>query len=216
MFGKDAELTVIKNAIDIERFRFDADKRVAERAGLGFLENDFVVGHIGRFYGVKNHKFLIDVFAELVKMNSKARLVLAGKGITEEDIKELVVQRGLTDSVRFLGEHQFIERLLNAFDVFVLPSHFEGLGIALIEAQANGLYCFASDTVSNESAITPNIEYLPLNAPEKWAEKIATHNVGERACVCDAIKNADYDILQNARTLQEYYTGSLDIGGEHA
>lgn len=166
---------VIFNAVDRERFRFDGNVRREKRVELG-LENCFVIGHAGNFCYQKNHKFLIEVFEEILKRNPKAVLLLVGKGIRFDDVKKQVKEAGIEQSVRFLGWRQDIDELFQAMDLFLLPSNFEGLPIAGIEAQSCGLPCIMSNTITREAKITRDCIFLPIGRTAKiWAEAATSH-----------------------------------------
>lgn len=176
MYGKKAvqsgKITIIPNAIDLEKFAFNPDKRKLLRQKLG-LENKFVLGHIGRFVYQKNHSFLIDVFAEVVKVKPEARLMLVGDGELRKNIEEKVASLGLQDKVLFLGNRNDVADLYNAMDIFLLPSHYEGLPVVGVEAQANGLKCIMSDQVTEECKMLNSIAFLPLNIQiALWVEEI--------------------------------------------
>ncbi len=206
MFGRNAKTLVLDNAIDIVQYRFSLNRRQEERNKLCLRDDDFVVGHVGRFSAVKNHKFLIDVFYKLRYIKPKSKLVLVGKGELQDDIKRYVAEKRLIEDVVFLGERPDVAFLMNIFDVFVLPSFYEGLGICLIEAQANGLHCITADTVSKEATVTENIEYLSLQlSATEWARRIIQYKGAPRLDACDQVKEAGYDIAEKAKWLEDYY-----------
>ena len=154
MFGNEiserGELIIIKNAIDTEKFKFHEEKRKDLRHKLNF-QDKFVVGHIGRFEYQKNHEFLIDIFEKIYERNKNALLFLVGEGSLEEEIKNKVERLGLSSNVVFFGITNEIPDILQAIDVFVLPSRFEGLGIVAVEAQAAALKTFVADVVPAEA-----------------------------------------------------------------
>lgn len=202
--GNDFE--VLPNAIDAQSFLYDKRVASAAREELGIRKNDFVVGHIGRFNAQKNHSFLVEIFAEIVKKNRNAKLLLVGIGTEMDRIKEKVNKRGLSDCVIFAGLRNDIPALLAAMDVFVFPSLYEGLPVTMIEAQAAGLPCFISDKVPIECKKTELVTQISLEEPsEKWAEVVQKKNrcerVGRYAEICDA----GFDIKTNARILQAFY-----------
>ncbi len=203
--------TVVKNAIDLKKFEFDEDRRLAMRQKLG-LENELVIGHVGRFYEQKNHEQLIDIFAEIIKQQN-AKLLLVGKGPLEEKIKERVDAKGLADSVIFLGTRNDIPDLMQAFDVFVFPSIFEGLPLTLIEAQASDLPCVISDTIPNEVKLTSLVEFVSLKAtPQEWAKKVLEfsergHRRSEQLC---SIRAHGYDIIDVSYKLEKWYQEAVE------
>ena len=181
MFGRKAvhngKVIILNNAIDTGLFKFDADIRGEMRKSLG-INNEFAVCHIGRFSTQKNHHYLVNVFAELHKKKPEALLFLVGKGELEEEVKNQVVRLGLNNHVRFMGIRSDIPQLLMAMDVMVFPSFYEGMPNAVIEAQATGLHCVISDSITQEAAITDKVDYMSLSAtPEEWADKTLSYAV---------------------------------------
>lgn len=201
LFGTD-DVIYVKNAIYLDKFKFDENIRKEVRNELG-LKDEPVIGHIGRFDYQKNHEFLINSFYNIKKVQKNAKLVLVGDGMLRCDIENQISQLGLKDDVFVLGVRDDAYRLLNAFDVFMLPSRFEGLGIVLIEAQANGLKCIASDVVPDEANAGDNVKYLPLDA-ELWTDEYLNMNI-ERNADLPLLKQRGYDIATEAKKLQKLY-----------
>ena len=188
--------------------RFDPETRRDLRRKLGVEENQLLLGHVGRFNEQKNHPFLIDLFAAAAKKEPKARLLLVGNGEGRAVIEEKVQALGLADKVLFLGVRSDVHRLLQAMDVFVFPSLYEGLPVSLVEAQAAGLPCVISDRVPVESVLTDGVVQLPLGSAEDWAEQVLCAARRERKDTYDAICAAGFDIAQNAKWLEEFYLGA--------
>ncbi len=164
--------TVVFNAVERERFAYNEQTRKEVRKELE-IEDRFVIGHAGNFCYQKNHAFLIKVFAEIYRRNSDACLILAGDGVCFEAVKRQVKEAGLEGAVLFLGRRNDVERLYQAMDVFVLPSNFEGLPIAGVEAQSAGLPCVMSSRITKESRITKQCRFLSFEqGVEAWAEEI--------------------------------------------
>lgn len=197
---------VIQNAIDAQSFIYNEEVRHEVRQELEVEEN-FVIGHIGRFNTQKNHIFLIDVFSELAKMNDKAVLLCAGEGELQESIEAKVARLGIGDKVKFLGVRKDTTRLYQAMDVFVFPSLYEGLGIVGIEAQAAGLKMVCSDGIPDIARITDGVNALSLQKePYEWAKKINSFSAGyNRVNTYSEIKNAGFDVKSLANDLQNYY-----------
>ena len=169
------KFSVFNNAIDLKRFAFDAAARAALRLELGISANTIVIGHTGRFTFQKNHSWIIKVFADFVKQHLDSQLLLVGEGPLENEMRRLASACGVSDKVIFAGRQNQIGAYLSAMDLFFLPSHFEGLTISLIEAQANGLPTLASDVVNDEVCLTQAIKKLTLNAPtSEWANALST------------------------------------------
>ena len=138
---------LLNNAIDLDKFKYDEKIRIQKRKELNIKNDTLVIGHIGRFVAQKNHTFLIDIFNEVHKQNSNSILLLAGQGPLMNEMKDKVNNLGLSESVKFLGQRNDVNELYQAFDVFLLPSLYEGLGMVLIEAQCASLPCVASTEV---------------------------------------------------------------------
>lgn len=209
MFG-NRNFTVIKNAIDLSRFQYNEGIRVAMRKEMN-LNNKFVIGHVGRFCTQKNQKYLVDIFEQIRKQKSNVVLLLIGKGELLEEVKAYVAEKSLSESVRFLGVRDDVNKLYDAMDVFVFPSLFEGLGIVAIEAQVSRLMTVCSDVVPKEANVTEYYKAIPLQeSPERWAEEICEYADGyEKKDVTDKIRNAGYDIKKSALMLQQFYQGVL-------
>lgn len=163
---------LLNNAIDLEKFKYNEEVRKEKRKELNIEDNTLVIGHVGRFVEQKNHRFLIDIFNEVHKENNKSVLVLVGQGPLMDEMKRKVEELGLEDSVEFLGQRNDIGELYQAFDVFCLPSLYEGLGMVLIEAQCSGLYCIASNTIPKIVNITGIVSFLDFNNLKEWKENI--------------------------------------------
>lgn len=170
MFGVD-NTVVVKNGVNFQVFKPNAESRVQTRKELGIPEDEFVIGHIGRFAKVKNHSFLIDVFNEVSKKKTNASMILVGNGPLYDEIKGKIESLGLTEKVKILSNRTDTAELLNAMDVFVFPSFYEGLPVTLVEAQATGLRCVASNRINPESFLTEKTIPTSIDeSAEKWAE----------------------------------------------
>lgn len=164
---------LLNNAIDLDKFSFSEKIRKEKRQELGLSDKNIVIGHIGRFVAQKNHTFLIDIFNEIHKKNENAILLLAGQGPLQEETKEKVKSLELNDYVRFLGQRNDANELYQAFDVFLLPSLYEGLPVVGVEAQAAGLLCVLSDDMTKETKVLDSTVFMSLNnSAEEWADII--------------------------------------------
>lgn len=200
---------VLSNAINVDKFAFSSEKREFWRQKLEIDDSATVIGYVARFLPVKNHDFVVKTFAEFIKVKPDSILVLVGDGPLRTETEELAKQLGVYDKVKLLGVRPDVQDIVNAFDVFVMPSRYEGLGIVLIEAQANGLPCVISADVIPAEADTGAglVTRVSLDeSPEKWAE--ACLNAGPRKDseeVKPAIINSGYDINSVANWLQNFY-----------
>lgn len=201
----EGKVYLLNNAIDLDKFRYNEEVREAKRKELGIEEDMLVVGHIGRFVEQKNHRFLIDIFNEVHKRQENSVLLLVGQGPLVEEMKEKVKNLNLTDSVKFLGQRSDVNELYQAFDVFLLPSLYEGLGMVLIEAQASGLPCVASTEVPRIAQVTSEFKFVRLNDSEViWAEEIM--KLGRiRKDNNFEISNNGFNIKEEVSKLQEKY-----------
>ena len=206
MFGGQP-FSILNNAIDSERFVFSSALRDEKRAELGLDEKTILLGHVGRFSTQKNHAFLLDIFAALLKIRPDCKLLLIGQGDLDQQIHEKVDALGLSDRVIFAGERSDVNALMQAMDVFVLPSLFEGLPLVMVEAQAAGLPCVVSTGVPAACERTKGlVSFLPLDAgAECWAEQILKSSTIERRDTSAEIKASGFDIRENAEKLQEFY-----------
>lgn len=217
-FGKEIvdkdDYELVPNAIEIERFVFKEEIRNKIREQYG-LEGKHIVGHVGRFMAQKNHTFLIDVFAEVVRQDAKAILVLLGDGELQMDIYTKVKDKKLEEYVLFIGNVGNANEWYNAFDVFVLPSIWEGLPVVGVEAQANDLPCLFSANVTEEIALSDRAKFIELDAPLSiWANEIIEgFNLKERRNNTELLTEKHYNIHFEALRLQERY---LELyGGEN-
>ena len=201
---KKGKVTILPNAIDPERFKFNETARREIRAKYGIAEDNFVVGHVGRFYPQKNHVFLIDVFAELHKQRANARLLLLGDGPLQEHIKQKIESLGLANTVIFAGLQKDVAPFYSAMDMFAFPSLWEGLPLTLVEAQYNGLKCIVSNAVSNEVAITNNIYPLPTDDVRPWRKRLdVQHCIDDR--LRPLIQKPQFDINHCFNLLEILY-----------
>ena len=203
---KQRKYRILKNAIDTNKLYFNKDIRERTRKELD-IEDKFVVGHIGRFSLQKNHDFLIDIFNEIQNKKNNSVLMLIGTGDLQETIKDKIDKLGLSNKVLMLNLRNDIQELLNAMDVFVLPSFFEGLPVVGVEAQATGLQVFTSTEVTKELPIEKLSYYYALeDGSEKWAENIIKESNGFiRKNTTELIKESGYDVKIAAKKMEELY-----------
>lgn len=210
LFGKNNYLNdnyrIINNGIDIEEYKFDILKRNKIRKEFKIENNIKVIGHVGRFTYPKNHSYLIDVFNELSKIEKKTKLILVGSGRLKEEIQSKVEELNLSEKVLFLGQRSDVADILSAMDVLVFPSHYEGLPVSLVEAQATGLRVLASQNITEEIKLTNLLEFMSIHiSPQKWAIEIKNINNYTRKDTHSEIKNHNYDINQVVKKLEYFY-----------
>lgn len=204
LFGKNAmgQVFLINNAIDVNAFAYNSRTREKIRSKLG-LENRFVIGHVGRFAHQKNHGFLLDTFKQVSKFCPQATLLLVGDGETRAEIESAAKDL----PALFLGNRRDMPDLYQAMDIFVLPSHFEGLPLSAVEAQAAGLPCILSEAVTQEVGLSKDVTFLPLNI-QNWTDAILK---AESYQTTKSLRNSNlqametFDIKKVANRLSNYY-----------
>jgi len=200
-------LQILKNGIELSSYVYHPEVRGEYRAKLGIGQDAFVLIHVGRFSYEKNQTFAVDVFQQVRKRIPESFLLLLGSGETEQSIRSQVHEAGLDNAVIFTGNVTNVNDYLQAADVFVFPSRFEGLGIVGVEAQASGLPVIASDQVPNELNLTGHVEFLPLDRSDQWAERICSHRGDQRYQAIDTLREKGYDIKQTCEEIRKLYLG---------
>lgn len=209
LFGKDAVFTVVNNSIEIGELLPNDEKRKAIRYKLGVAENDVLIGHIGRFVKQKNHEFLLSVFKEILARNSHAVLLLVGDGPLLSHVKHMASMLGVLDSVRFLGMRSDVSDLYQSFDLFCLPSQYEGLPVVGVECQASGTPILTSDAVTHEVAITSLTEFESLSSPAgDWADHLLAMR-GKTLSSSDLTRLTQYDVETTSVLLEDCYSKFL-------
>ncbi|MDY2938252.1 MAG: glycosyltransferase family 1 protein [Fusicatenibacter sp.] len=205
MFG-GKPFQILRNAVDAEKYQYSPSVAAEMRRELQ-LKEEVVIGHVGQFRLQKNHEFLIDIFAECVKLNPQVKLILAGDGDTRKKVEEKVSNLGLQEKVLFLGVRTDIDRLLQVMDVFVFPSLYEGLPVTLIEAQAAGLPCVIADHITEECIVTGSlVKKRNLEEPASdWARQALQCAHMARESHVEEIRAAGFDIAEAAAKLENFY-----------
>lgn len=213
IFGRK-KFTILNNAIDVDKFKFSETTRTNIRSEFSIGNDIKVVGHVGRFVTPKNHPRLIQIFRQLHAEDTKTCLLLVGDGDMRQKIEQLVQETGLSDNVIFAGVRTDIPAMLSAMDIFLFPSQNEGLPVSIIEAEASGLPCVVSDSITKEVNVTDLVTNIPLSASDKEWSKAVEKAIGrknQRNRYPQIIKDAHYDISENAQWLtQEYIRMSKD------
>lgn len=197
------EFTVIPNAVDAVQFRFNEEVRKRKREELA-VSDQLVIGHVGRMSYPKNHEFLLRLFSEILKLRSDALLILVGTGEKEQELKKIVSELHIESSVRFLGNCSNVHELYQAMDIFVLPSHFEGIPLVAIEAQFAGLPCLFSEGVPKEVCFSKACRFRNLSDPlSVWVEDaLAMVADSDRN---DTIEYSPFDIITAVDEMQARY-----------
>lgn len=171
MFGKDFNKAhIIPNAIDLERFRFNGNRRAELRHSLGYNTDDFVIGNVGRLTEYKNQKYLLEIIQKIE--DKSVKLLLVGEGEDRDQLEHYCIEHCLGDRVTFYGKTDKPEDIMNVMDCIAMPSIAEGFPVSLVEDQAAGLTCFVSDIITPEVNINNNICFLALNEYEQWVDNI--------------------------------------------
>lgn len=214
MFGCD-QFHVMNNAIDTKAYVVNKQTGNEVRQELKIPENAFVVGHVGRFAPPKNHMFIIRVFAEVLKEKTNAFLLLVGEGDLRREAETLTVELGIQDNVIFAGMRSDVNRMLQAMDVFLFPSIYEGLPLSIIEAQAAGMPCLISNKVPIECRKTDLVTQLSLNdSLSVWKDAVIDAGKVVKRDTSKEISDAGFDIHQNAKWLENFYLQKYQEVGE--
>lgn len=197
---------VLPNAIDTKKYAYNLATR--EKVRQAFVDdNEILVGHIGRFVNAKNHKFLISIFEEFLKIVPNSKLLLVGDGNLRKEVEQLVKQKGINDHVIFTGVRNDINEIVQAMDIFVFPSLYEGLPVTLVETQTSGLPCVISDKVPDESIITKKLVTVKklTDAPKEWAKHMNDRLTEKRYDRTQEVIDAGFDISETAKWLEKFY-----------
>ena len=197
------------NAVDLDRFSLSEEERKAAAEKYGKADNK-IVGFVGRFEIQKNVPFLVEAFALLAKKRSNVRLALVGDGSEREIVERIIEENGLNNLVTVYPEQRNVEEYYALFDLFVLPSRYEGLPLVAIEAQTAGLPTILSQYITHEVDVTSTCVFMSIdgeNAKENWANKMAELLDSPLKDNVALVKKAGYDIVEEAARLADYYDG---------
>lgn len=206
----DGKFLVLRNAVDVEKYRFNEEKRSAVRKFFGISDDCTVIGHLGKIYKPKNHPYLIRVYKEYYQINPNSRLFLVGDGVMRQEVESLVDELEIRDHVIFAGLRTDVPDMLQVMDYFVFPSIWEGMPLSVLEALSSGLTCIISDHITKDVMIGPNIHALQIESnPKVWADYIANINLPSRDIVyhqnSEALTEAGFNLKTEASKLRELY-----------
>lgn len=203
----EGRVRVIKNAIDLDDFSYDLESRSRKRLELGLKDEDFVLGHVGRLVRTKNQAFSLHIFERILKKYPRAYLLLVGDGDDRESLLSLSSDLGLEGRVIFAGSQERVSEFYQAMDAFVFPSLYEGLGMALVEAQVSGLPCVASSGVPiSATVVESRVDFLPLaEGHDAWADSILGRRTEPRISFSQEAAARGFDIHMSSRELQDWY-----------
>lgn len=217
LFGKkiaDEKLFILKNAIEVEKFEFDPLIRKKIRQELGYSDDDFVVGNVGRCVWQKNQKFLIDIFKHFAEINGHARLVIIGEGLLKKELQEYVTTLNVSDKVSFISIVNNVADYYQGMDCFLFPSRYEGLGMVAVEAQISGLPILSSSKVPMEASISDFFYQVDVGeSPIIWTKKLSA-SLEDYDDKYDCRMNLrvsanEYDIKKQVRNLEAFYSKVL-------
>lgn len=206
--GHAGDSLMVRNGIVSHAFSYSPESREAVRSSLG-IGSEMVVGHVGRFHEMKNHKRILSIFKSYLDIVQNARLCLVGVGDLMDDTKRLADRLGIADRVFFLGARRDTAALYSAFDCFLMPSLYEGLPVVLVEAQASGLPIVMSDTISRDSIINPTLcTVVGLDEGDRsWADALPRQASKNRAGAERVVSDAGFDVSKVTKSLERLYTG---------
>ncbi|MFI3277527.1 MAG: glycosyltransferase [Rikenellaceae bacterium] len=211
LFPDHTDIVIIPNSVDVTLFKYDSEVRARYRKELN-VESAKVIVSVGRLTYPKNHPFILDIIAELSKRESNTVLVIVGDGPDEPQIKELIKERSIEQRVIMLGRRSDVPQLLQAADLFLMPSHFEGLPVSIVESQAAGLPALLSDVITKQVQITDLVDYKSLNdSVHDWADQIETmlERGVDRKCYYNQVLSSDFNINNSIEKLERLYDNLL-------
>ena len=218
LFGNDKKTIIVRNAIDTDEFKYNENLRRKAREELGIDDDTYLIGHVGRFSYEKNHKYLLKTFAEVIKMKPNSKLVLIGGGKNRSELRlkdeiiKAIEELNLKDKVIMLGVRDDMPYIMQAIDLFALPSSSEGFPMTLMEAQSLGLKCLVSEAVPKECNVTGKIKYLPMNTSHEeaaWEALVLKDKIIDPYDMNTKVKEAGYDIKTNAMWLERVYSKAI-------
>lgn len=196
---------IMNNAVKVERFKFSKEIRQKKRDELD-LDNRIIIGQVGAFSYQKNSKFVVDIAEALHRKNSKTMVLMIGTGSDFDEINKMVKERKLENAVRLMGSRKDVNELMQAMDIFILPSRFEGLPIVAIEAQVSGLKVILSDRISRETALSERCKFVSITeSADKWAEKILSNIDYDRDTLNLSECEYCFDVIQQNNAIKEIF-----------
>ena len=208
---KNKNFSVIHNAIQLEKFEYspETEKKVREKFGLS---DKIVIGNVGNMNYPKNHLFMLEVFSEVKKNEEKSALILVGDGPDRESIEKKIHDLQIDDDVFLLGQRNDVCEIIQSFDAFILTSIFEGFPVVLVEAQAAGIPCVVSDTITDEVRITDLVETVSLKeSATRWANSVINQVKRKKTRMNNMIIKNGFDSVQESKKLESFYISRLGI-----
>lgn len=203
---KNENAIVMNNAIDLGKFLYHAEIRKKVRDQYHIPQQAFVMGHVGRFNKVKNQCFLVDLFEKYLQRDKDAILILCGGGPEKRNIEKKILEKKLMNHVIFFDASPDVYKMYSAMDIFVFPSIYEGMSLAMLEAQANGIPIVASSSIDSKSAVAGHVTFVNLNdGLEQWLVAIEKAKKLGRYDGQEQLRAAGYDIHEMVKKLLTYY-----------
>jgi glycosyltransferase involved in cell wall biosynthesis len=196
---------IILNAIDTKEFEFSEALRAQYRKHYG-ITDEIVIGHVGRLHPQKNHRFMLNIALELKAINIQHKIVFVGDGDLHNVVESLIMKNELSKEIIMVGKTDTPENYYNMFDLFILPSLYEGLGISLIEAQSNGLPCLVSENIPAEAILSSNTRTIPLFEISSWI-----NNILDTPIKRTSLDNNPYDLSNNLPKMVDYYRDIIGL-----
>lgn len=214
--GQRQTVSILNNGIDPALFYYSASSREVIRAEWPADDGTYVIGHVGRFNHQKNHELLLDIFKGVHDAVENSLLVLVGEGPLKGQMVQKAKDLGLEHKVLFLGIRADVQQVVQGFDAFVFPSHHEGLPVTLIEAQASGLHCYVSNTITSEADLGLGLmTFLSNRSVNQYVDAITHAKRSKRTIADDSLIRRGYDIRATARWLQHYYEQYREVRHEN-
>ena len=207
LYGSNDQVIYLKNAIETEKFSYSVKAKKAVRSHFSIGEKTIVYGHVGRFHEQKNHLFLLEVFKEILDKQPDSLLLLVGDGPIKKQAEEKAKKIGISENVLFLGVRNDVSELMQAMDLMIFPSLYEGLPVTLVEAQCSGLRCLISEQISKEAILIPDLitEMSLERSASDWAKWAISLSCYERHSFARNIADLGFDVKENVKWLEQFY-----------
>ena len=199
------KIKIVHNTIDTTRFKFSPEQQSSIRKLLGINESDIVLGFTGRLEPVKNVEFIIKIFSDIYQIYKRYKIVIVGDGSLRKELEDLCENLKLTNAFIFVGRVENVEDYLQAMDIFLMPSFYEGFPISLLEAECAGVKCIVSNNITKEVNVLNDISYLPLDISE-WVNEIIKYggNIDRSRCACK-LREKGFDTESEIKNIQDLY-----------
>lgn len=206
MFGENNDFETLNNGVDVSKFKYNATDRVLKRKELDIETNQEVIIHTGALREQKNHKFILEIFSEYLKLNRNSKLILVGDGNLRGLILEKINELNIENDVTLLGKRDDVPQLLSMADKYLFPSFYEGFPNSLLEAETSGLPSLISDTITKEVMIDDNCKSLALGeGPIKWARELFNLGTTDRETAFKNISEKGFSVESEIKRTVDIY-----------